>query len=147
MPGLKDDGSLDEKELFDWIEKARRQCAESNHITGGDLQIAEILSRAPADSDGAWPHTAVRNLIEGLSNELIDRHIEMGLYNSRGVVSRGLTDGGRQERELFDKYKKMSEAVRTKWPRTGAMLRSIASSYDRDAKREDISTELRDLRW
>lgn len=147
LPGLKDDGSLDEKDLFDWIEKARRQCAESNHITGGDLQIAEMLSRAPADSDGAWPHTAVRNLIERLSNELIDRHIEIGLYNSRGVVSRGLTDGGRQERELFDKYKRMSETVRTKWPLTGAMLRSIASSYDRDAKREDISSELRDLRW
>jgi hypothetical protein len=33
------------------------------------------------------------------------------VYNSRGLVSHGLNDGGRQERELSAKYKKMSDAV------------------------------------
>ena len=147
IPGLKDDGTLDEKVLMHWVEIARKQCAEINRTEGGDLRIAFMLAHAPGDSDGTWPHVAVRNLIERLNNELIDRHIQMGIYNSRGVVSRGLNEGGRQERELAEKYNKMSNAVKTSWPRTGAMLRSIAESYERDAKREDIDSDLHDLRW
>ncbi len=147
MPGLKDDGTFDEKELIDWVEAARKQCAEINRVKGGDLQIAFMLAHAPSDSDGIWPHIAVRNLIECLNNELIDRHIQIGIYNSRGDVSRGLNEGGRQERELAEKYNKMSDKVKTKWSRTGAMLRSIAESYERDAKHEDIDSDLHDLRW
>ena len=135
------------KELIEWVETARQQCAASNHVRGGDLQIAFMLAHAPGDSDGTWPHVAVRNLIERLNNELIDKHIEMSIYNSRGVFSRDLNDGGRQERELSAKYKQMSDAVKAKWPRTAAMLRAIAESYKQDAKREDIDSDLHDLRW
>ncbi|MDD5382160.1 MAG: hypothetical protein PHH60_00690 [Candidatus Margulisbacteria bacterium] len=147
LPGLKDDGTLDEKELTSWVEVARKQCVETNHVTSGDIHIAFILSHAPEDSDGAWPHVAVRNLIERLNNSLIDEHIQAGIYNSRGVTSRGLNDGGKQERELVKRYKNMSDAVKARWPRTGAMLRSIAESYERQAMREDIDSELHDLRW
>ncbi len=53
MPGLKDDGTLDEKELTEWVEKARSKCAETNHVTEGDLGIAFMLAHTPGDSDGA----------------------------------------------------------------------------------------------
>ncbi len=147
LPGLKEDGSLDEKELTEWVEVVRRQCAETNHVTGGDLQIGFMLAHAPADSDGSWPHIAVRNLIERLNNDIVDEHIQVGVYNSRGVVSRGLADGGAQEKDLAARYKKMSEAVKLNSPRTAAMLRSIADSYTRYAEHEDILSELNDLRW
>lgn len=147
LPGLGEDGSLDEKELVTWVESAREQCAAKNRIIGGDLQIGFMLAHAPGDSDGTWPHTAVRNLIEQLNNEIIDRHIQTGIYNSRGVVSRGLNDGGRQERDLANRYKKMSGAVKIKWPRTAALLRSIAESYEYQAKHEDVDSDLHDLRW
>jgi len=106
LPGLREDGSLDEKELTEWVETARRHCAETHHVTGGDLQIGFMLARTPGDPDGTWPHTAVRNLIERLDNDVIDERIQMGVYNSRGVVRRGLRDGGAQERGLADSYKK-----------------------------------------
>jgi hypothetical protein len=147
MPGIEDDGTLDEKELTDWVEAARRQCAETKHVRGCDRQIGSVLARAPSDNDGIWPHVAVRNLIEHLNNEMIDRHIQNEIYNSRGVVSRGPDDGGKRERELADKYEKMSDALKNKWPRTSAILRGIADSYRYQAKREDIETELWDLRW
>jgi hypothetical protein len=147
LPGLRDAGSIDEKNLTEWVEAARQKCAATGHITGGDLSIAFMLAHAPGDADGNWPHTAVRNLIERLNNDLIDEHIQMEIYNSRGVVARGLADGGAQERELADNYRRMSDAVKLKWPRTAAMLRSIANSYMRYAEHEDISSELTDLRW
>jgi hypothetical protein len=146
MPGLQDDGSLDETKLTEWVESARQQCAVASRAIGGDLQIAEMLSRAPSDGDGTWPHIAVRNLIERLKSKLIDDHIQIGVFNSRGVVARGLTDGGNQERTLSEKYKAMSDAVRAKWPRTAAMLRSLSASYEQYARHEDISSDLLDLR-
>lgn len=99
-------------------------------FAGGDLQIAFILAHTPGDNDGAWPHVGVRNLIERLNNGLIDRHIQIENYNNRGVVTGGLNDGGKKERELAERYKKMSDTVKAKWPRTGAMLRTMAESYE-----------------
>lgn len=147
IPGVKDDDTFDEMKLIEWVETARKFCAETKHAIGCDLQIGYILAHAPTDPDGIWPHTAVRNLIERLNNETIDRHIQTEIYNSRGVVSRGLNDGGNKERTMAEKYKKMSEALKAKWPRTAAMLRSIAEFYEHEARGHDIESDLHDLRW
>jgi len=145
LPGVQDDGSVDEKTLMDWITDTRRKCAEEDHVTGGDIEIGFILAHAPADPDGTWPHTAVRNVIEKLNNETIDRHIQNEIYNSHGVTSRGLNDGGKQERDLAQSYEVMSAKLK-KWPRTAAILNSLASGYVEMAKREDIESDLWDLR-
>jgi len=39
----------------------------------------------------------VRNLIEKLANNMIENGLRTGTYNKRGVVTRGLTDGGKHE--------------------------------------------------
>lgn len=147
LPGLADDGALDGNELSDWVEAARKQCAETNHVTGGDLQIAEILAKSPPDPDGVWPHRAIRDVIEKLQNQVIERHIPVAVYNNRGVSTRGMYDGGAQERTLAKRYDEMSKALSAKWPRTATMLSAIAKSYHRDAQHEDVSTDLRDLSW
>jgi hypothetical protein len=100
IPGANEDGTLDEKVLTEWIDAARKRCGETKQVIGCDFQIGYILAHAPADSDGAWPDIAVRNVIERLNNQTIDDHIQTEIYNSRGVVSRGVNDGGSQERVL-----------------------------------------------
>jgi hypothetical protein len=147
VPGLHADGSFNEKDLFDWIESARKECAGSGHVIGGDLQIGKLLASVPDDPDGMWPHTAVRNLLQHLKNEIIEKQLQVAIYNNRGVVQRGLDEGGVQERELAGKYKTMSSAMKVKWPRTAAMLRSVAEYYTSNAKHEDILAELNDLRF
>lgn len=147
LPGLKEDGDVDEKVLTDWITTARKRCEETKYVTGCDLQIGFILAHAPADPDGTWPHTAVRNVIERLNNQTVDDHIQNEIYNSRGVTSRGLNDGGKQERVLVEKYKKLSDVVKARWPRTAALLRSIAESYEHEARGHDLESDLHDLRW
>lgn len=146
LPGLVDTGIIDEEKLEHWIEAARKYCIENNRITGCDLQIAFILARSPTDEDGYWPHIAIRNIIERLNSGLIDRHIEIGIYNSRGVTTRSPNEGGRQERELVEKYKQTANALKSKWPRSAAILRSIAKSYEQDAIRHDVDANLRELR-
>ncbi len=147
LPGVKEDGSIDEKELTDWITEARKKCAETVHVTGGDIQIGLILAHAPDDQDGTWPHVAVRNLIERLNNQVVEELIQNEVFNSRGVVTKNLGDGGQQERQIAERYRQMSEKVKSKWPRTAAMLRSLYRTYDHQAEGEDLNNELRDLRY
>lgn len=147
LPGSKDDGSIDEKELIQWVESVRRLCKDNGYTRGGDMKIAELLSHAPSDMDGTWPHVAVRNLIEKLNSPLIDKHIRVGVFNNRGVVSRGIGDGGNQERELSKHYKEMSDKLKIQWPRTAMILKELADWYDSHAKQEDIDSDLQDLRF
>ncbi len=147
LPGLEDDGNLDEEKLKKWIVDARSKCQETGHVTGCDIQIGFILAHSPSNLDGTWPHAAVCNIIEFLDNETIDRHIENEIYNSRGVTSRGLNDGGAQERDLVQKYKKMSDDAKAKWPRTSRLLLNISKSYELEAKRHDVDSDLHDLSW
>ena len=35
----------------------------------------------------------------------------------------------------------------SRWPRTAAMLRSMSQHYEPYARHEDLSSELRDLKW
>jgi hypothetical protein len=104
--------------------------------------IGEVLSGSPPGPDGAWPHPAVRDLIEKLSNADVERGIEIGRYSSRGAVTRGPYEGGRQEREIAERYERYAQTVGDRWPRTAAMLRRIATTYLADAAEEDREAEL-----
>jgi len=62
--------------------------------------------------------------------------------NARGVTSRGVYDGGQQERELAGRYRDWAKATAGSWPRTSRVLRRLAEDYERDAQREDERAEL-----
>jgi len=147
FPGLLDSGELDEKSLNDWVDKAIEKCAETGHSTGCDLQLSEMLAHAPIGSDQVWPHETVRDLLERLKNPIIEKHIPIGIYNSRGVTSRAVGEGGKQERDLSKMYRQFAASIRVKWPRTSAMLTSIAESYEADAKRMDTEADLDRFQW
>jgi len=147
MPGVNDDGSVDEDKFKKWVLDVRERCGAIKLLTGCDLKLSEVFARMPADPDGVWPHEAVRKMIEELKNKTIEEHIPIAIYNRRGVVSRSVGEGGNQERALFDKYDVWAKALAPKWPRTSKVLRSLAAMYDRDAKRQDIDADLDDLRW
>jgi hypothetical protein len=147
MPGVGEDGSVDAEVFKQWVTTARERCAEIKLLRGCDLRLAEVFARMPPDPDGIWPHGAVRELIEELKNDTIEKHIPIAIYNRRGVVSRSFAEGGEQERTLASKYKAWSKSLSSKWPRTAKVLRSLAAMYDRDAHREDVESDLNDLRW
>lgn len=69
------------------------------------------------------------------------------VFNNRGVTSRGLTDGGAQERSLADSYFAQAEKIKYIHPRTAAILRGIGEDYLAHARREDVSAELTQDLW
>ena len=59
-------------------------------------------------------------------------------------MSRGLADGGVQERELADRYAGFATQCCDRWPRMAATLRRIAETYRTEGRLEDQEAELRE---
>ena len=129
-------------QLETWMEHTRSQCTAYHRVSGAHLEIGRILSYSPSDSDGMWPHIAIRNLLENLNNKVIEKSIENRICYNRGVTVRSLGEGGRQEEDLANKYIRWSVAMNIKWPRTAALLRSIAETFSGMAKNKDINIDL-----
>ena len=142
LPGRRDDGTIDEAHLKEWVRNARLTLAESNRADIGDEQIGTVLSASPDGADGSWPAEPVRDIIEEIGSTGIETGMHVGVVNSRGVTSRGVYDGGRQERELASRYRKWSKETADKWPRTSRILRSLADTYEHDAQHHDARAEV-----
>jgi len=143
IPG-RHGNTIDALELGEWLSEARRLLAEKNRAVIGDHLIGQLFAASPTGDDGAWPHPIIRDVIEDLGSTEIERGISIRIYNSRGVVTKNLDEGGEQERQLVDEYERWANLVNDKWPRTAAMLRQVAASYQHEATRSDIDVELRD---
>lgn len=143
IPGAASGVSVDHLKLTAWIDRARGALAEKGRQRMGDVYIGKLLSASPFDPDGSWPHSAVRDQIERLASNEIDQGFDSGVFNSRGVTTRSLTEGGLQERNLADRYEGFAKRADLKWPRTAALLRHLAQTYRDQARREDASAELR----
>ena len=142
VPGTPPGKAIDPTRLQDWIRDARELLAASNRTEVGDLLLGETLSGSPEDDDGLWPAEPVRDVIELVQSEELEQGIATGVANARGVVTKGLGEGGRQEWALHARYEQLADGANDRWPRTAAMLRSIAQSYRREAEEEDKRSAL-----
>jgi hypothetical protein len=137
IPGFSDPNTPDLNYLLSWIAGAQELATASDRLILAEEHIGEVLSCAPVDPDGIWPHRLVRDAIEHLSNENIERGISMGKRNGRGVTWRSAFAGGDQERELAEGLTIDATALAAEWPRTATVLRNLAAGYTADAERED----------
>lgn len=132
-----------ESVLMEWIHCVRAKCATLGRTQSGDSAIGKLLSRAPADADGTWPCLAVRNIIETIPGDDCMDSFRTGVFNNRGVTTRGAHDGGLQERDLAKKYQGWGDACQIRWPRVAATLRGIAGHYELSARHMDDRAEAR----
>ena len=134
LPGSisDDNAALDGAALRSWVMETRRLAMEARRLGICDDRIGKILSYAPASPDGSWPCIEVRDLIEEIQSPEVEDGFRAGKYNQRGVIMRG--KGGGQEWELATKYHTFADQVRTRWPRTAAILDCLARGYEGEAK-------------
>ena len=141
IPGSDEQGSIDAERLAKWTETVRKSCAELSRIGIADVVIGELLASAQIGKDGAWPCEAVRTVMEDLQSEDMMRGAHTGVYNSRGVHTRG--PGGDQERQLADKYRKWAQQLRTSSPYVASeLLMKLTDTYEREAAREDTEARI-----
>jgi len=142
LPGqAKDD--IDSDALYSWVETVRELLKQTGRSEGGDQQIGQLLATSSIGTDGAWPHEAVREVIENCASDEIEVGIRMGILNSRGVVSKSIYEGGAQERALEQRYLQYAESLNMTHPRTAHLMRKLARSYSQEAKYSDNQIELR----
>jgi addiction module HigA family antidote len=145
IPGHNDLGVLETPLLARWIATVRRNCSDLGRGEIADISIGKVLSAAQVGEDGVWPCAVVRDVMEEIQSEDIMNGAATGVYNSRGVHWRG--DGGDQERELAEKYRRWGEALQTSHPFVASrLLMPLAKTYEREAHREDIDVEIRHRR-
>jgi hypothetical protein len=142
FPGLND-GKLDASELRAWVRDARDELAESNRADIGDEMVGQVLARCPEGTDGVWPAEPVRELIEEIGSTHLETGIHLGVVNGRGVTSRGVFDGGAQERALAQRYRTWEQGTAGPWRRTNRLLRRLAEYYEREARQEDAEAKRR----
>lgn len=142
IPGHDDLGELQAGRLAAWVASVRQRSAELSRGDIADLCIGKMLANAPIGQDGVWPCEPVRQVMEDAQSESMMQGAHTGVYNSRGVHSRG--EGGYQEREIAAKYRKWGQALQFSHPYVSAkLLMTLAETYEREATREDTEAEIR----
>ena len=94
-------------------------------------------SHASIGKDGIWPHEAVRDIIERFESLDVERGLEIGKFNQRGVTMRSINEGGEQKRKIALEYEQQAEKLKFEFPRTAGMLFRIGDSYRNQAIFED----------
>jgi hypothetical protein len=146
-PGRKEDGTFNVEVFREWVTKARENLSTSKRRKIGDILIGNILAFAPHGGDGAFPHEAVRDLIEEIASPELEHGIEVQIFNNRGVVTKAVAEGGNQERTIAERYLNYAKKVGDQHPRTAAIMRNLADSYLSHARREDLNAELEQDLW
>jgi addiction module HigA family antidote len=143
IPGQDKAAEKEQREkLSEWVSTVRKACAELDRAEIADVCLGKLFSGAPAGKDGVWPNEVVRDVMEELQSEPISNGAHTGLYNARGVHSRG--EGGSQERELADKYRKWADALQFTHPFVSStLLASLVNTYEREADQQDTEAGIR----
>jgi hypothetical protein len=143
-PGVSEDGSLHEGHLASWTATARELLGEVHRLEIGDQRIGHVLWYAPLGADGLHPHEAVRDLIERVASEEIERGFAIEAFNSEGVRFR--RRGGADERDRSAHFRALADQLASGWPRMAKVYRGLADDYQSMADRADRDEELREER-
>lgn len=142
-PGTGGDGTFDAASLRTWVHTTLALLDAADRRAPGQEHIGRVLAFAPADPDGTWPCLGVRELLEDLELEPLERALARQLYNNRGVISRRGDEGGDGERALAHRYRDAARHLSDGWSRAAAILRFHAETLEHDARRYDTDAELR----
>jgi addiction module HigA family antidote len=142
IPGHDDLGELNADSLAAWVKTVRDACAELGRLEVADSWLGRLFAGAPSGEDGVWPSEPVRRVMEDIQSKEMSRGAHTGLYNARGVHTRG--EGGNQERVLAEKYRAWAHALQYSHPfLASTLLMGMVRTYEHDANREDTEAGIR----
>lgn len=142
IPGTDDEGSVADEALMAWIRQARSMLRHLDRIKIGDQRIGRLLAKGPPGVSGIWPCRAICTALESVATRDVRIGFLAGSLDGR-VWSRGLEDGGDQERDLAAQYAAWMQVVAPEFPFVASALRDIGLHYNRQADDEDTRADLR----
>jgi hypothetical protein len=128
VPGFRE--QPDYKELVTWVESVRKIAEEQDRARITDQYIGQVLSHAPVDPDDhAWPHRNVRELLEVIQSGEVEGGMELGRQNMIGAHAIDPKNPAALQRHFAEQARGWA-ATAVRWPRTAAMLRSLALNWE-----------------
>jgi hypothetical protein len=140
VPGQTGD-LVDRERLLGWVEQVREALHQAGMRRTGDRAVGTLISAGPSGEDGAWPAEAVRDVLELEDAYELWDGFGLGLANNSGLSTRGVYDGGQQERETAAQYVAWADQVESGWPRTAQVLRDHADSLLAEGRHWDKEAE------
>lgn len=136
LPGLED-GHINWSVLEEWVSTARSLLIKSDRQAIGEQEIGKLLFHCIKIDPVNFPPTPLSKLLEQWRSKDIETGISIECFNDRGFTSRGVFDGGGQERDLEKCWRAYAAAVAPRWPRSRALCLDIADYWRRHAEAED----------
>jgi hypothetical protein len=130
------DGIVDPEALDRWVNGVLEAAAKAKRLNIAHANIGRSLAHS-AERDGVWPQAPVAAVIERMASPELEKGLMIERYNMRGVYSKSMFEGGKQERDLAEQYRRWKSSLPPGTHRTAAMLEAIAAHWDEDAKRAD----------
>lgn len=146
VPGTREDNSIDESELRDWVYKARALARTVGRLEIADEEIGKVLARYPEDSP-SWPEEKIFRIIEEINSEKLEKGYFRELRRKRSFSVRGVFDGGSIERANAAYFEKLENDFRGKYPNVSKVFRRLKKCYLWDGKRMDENAEIDKLEY
>lgn len=104
--------------------------------------IGYILGRSVTGQDGIFPHEFVRMILKEYRNDKLTLNVAYGKMNSFGVRT---VEDGAKEQGMAKKYRVNARILEIDFSQTARILRKIADSFESDAKRDRLQSEIEPL--
>lgn len=140
IPGMQEDGTIDGTKLREWIDAARALARECDRLEVADIHIGQLLAKYPEDSP-YWPERAIFQVIEDINTEKLKVGYSIGMWNKRGVTTRGAFDGGGIEHERAEYFGKLASELMCDYPNVAEVFRRLQDDYGRLGNRHDELAE------
>ena len=98
-----------------------------------------IIGLSIQGADGFFPHETIRELLEEINNDDVDRHIVVTYINNQNAHA--VTDGS-ELKEKAKKFLNMADRLEISYRHTAAIPRSIGEDYMRESKWDYLYSEI-----
>jgi hypothetical protein len=146
IPGMKEDNSIDEEVLKNWIIKARTLAESASRLNVADSEIGKVLATYP-ENIREWPQEKIFQIIEEINTDSLKSGYSSAMFNKRGSSTRGVFDGGDIERGKAAYFEKLSNDFKNKYPNVTEIFKRMQQGYLADAKRMDEEAERNRLEY
>ena len=144
-PGVDGQGNVNPEALRTYIYRLYELSVEHHRSQVTDMVVGSLLGNLPRND--SYPQDILGEIVEGLKSDSVDEHIQMRIFNSRGVTTRAFAEGGDQERELVALFKIYRDKVKFKYPRLAKIFTKMMDRYEYYSNREDCVAQLEDLEY
>lgn len=146
IPCIRDDNSIDEVELKQWIIKARNLAESISRLEFADDEIGGILAQYPENCT-SWPEEKIFQIIEDINTDNLKLGYYIGMLNKRGASTRGAFDGGDIERGHADYFAQLENNYKNKFPNVAQIFNDLKQKYLSEAQRMDQEAERMKLEY